>query len=424
MVNRATYSAWEKATIAAFYTAEHKRTPLVPTDGSPVVLSKEKLILVVDGVSEEGEAISEAIQASSNKPGTLRSSGIKERLPAHAHVQLWHAGKQEADKVRYGLADDDGGLFKHPAFDMGGLTNLKQKLGQQLTFVGTPVLWGEPGLGESADIALALLAQWREHAGKPKLHDEAALISNLDRFLQSVSQAVGACLLRFYELPAEHRVVVTPADVRAATGAYYVRVLGRDDPNEHARASDGSGLLCGVADKLVTPNLHEKNLAVEYRTYPVSRRRRKRGGCCGCCPWWVVAVLVAIVAVAAGVAHNQWGYLGPQVQDAFTAMTLKLGRRCGGAAGLPCMPIYRGTAYRGTAALLKRPLRTALLETPSPQDVQHLRVRRHQRRRQGRRVGCTAGGQHCRGGQHSRPGAQALSCTARQVEQGRGGQAR
>ena len=55
-VTKATYSAWEKATIAAFYTAEQKRTPLVPADGKPAVLSKEKVILVVDAVSTEDDS--------------------------------------------------------------------------------------------------------------------------------------------------------------------------------------------------------------------------------------------------------------------------------------------------------------------------------------------------------------------------------
>tara|TARA_B110001452_G_scaffold107935_1_gene89486 strand:- start:251 stop:1330 length:1080 start_codon:yes stop_codon:yes gene_type:complete len=321
-VTKATYSAWEKATIAAFYTAEQKRTPLVPADGKPAVLSKEKVILVVDALSQDGEAISDTVQAASKKPGMLRASGIKDKLPEHRHVQLWHAGKQAADKVRFGLADDDGGLFKHPAFDAGGLTNLKQKLGQPLEFVGEAVLWGEAGLGESADIALVLLAKWRELAGKPKLHDEAALKADLDRFLQSVSEAVGACVLRFVQLPAEHRVVVTPADVRKATGAYYVRVLGGGDADEHARASDGKGLLCGVTDTFVTPNLNERNLHTEYLTYPVPRRRRSKrggggrgggGGCCGCSWWMMVAVLVAVVAV---VSHKPTrGYLSQQYGD-------------------------------------------------------------------------------------------------------------
>ena len=45
-VDKATYVAWEREVIKAFYTPEHKVTALFPTDDQPAVLSKEKYILV------------------------------------------------------------------------------------------------------------------------------------------------------------------------------------------------------------------------------------------------------------------------------------------------------------------------------------------------------------------------------------------
>ena len=45
-VDKATYVAWEREVIKAFYTPEHKVTALFPTDEQPAVLSKEKYILV------------------------------------------------------------------------------------------------------------------------------------------------------------------------------------------------------------------------------------------------------------------------------------------------------------------------------------------------------------------------------------------
>ena len=44
-------------------------------------------------------------------------------------------------------------------------------------------------------------------------------------------------MLRLYLLPTEHRVLVTPAAVKKATGRYYVRVYGDDEV--HAKASNG-----------------------------------------------------------------------------------------------------------------------------------------------------------------------------------------
>ena len=47
MVSKATYTAWEAEVIAAFFTAEKPRTALIPVDGAPAVLSKEKYVLAV-----------------------------------------------------------------------------------------------------------------------------------------------------------------------------------------------------------------------------------------------------------------------------------------------------------------------------------------------------------------------------------------
>ena len=90
MVSKATYTAWEAEVIAAFYTAEKPRTALIPVDGTPAVLSKEKFVLaVVPAGAAEAVAAGEAAG-----------------LAASQHVQLWHIGKQKADGVRLGL--DDG----------------------------------------------------------------------------------------------------------------------------------------------------------------------------------------------------------------------------------------------------------------------------------------------------------------------------
>ena len=48
-------------------------------------------------------------------------------------------------------------------------------------------------------------------------------------------------MLRFHLLPPEHRVVVTPAAVKEATGIYYARIHGGGD--KHAKVWDGARLL-------------------------------------------------------------------------------------------------------------------------------------------------------------------------------------
>ena len=49
---------------------------------------------------------------------------------------------------------------------------------------------------------------------------------------------LGPVKLRFHLLPPEHRVVVTPAAVKKATGIYYARIYGGGD--KHAVVWDGA----------------------------------------------------------------------------------------------------------------------------------------------------------------------------------------
>ena len=110
--------------------------------------------------------------------------------------------------------------------------------------------------------AAELVVWWCKLAQKD-LRD--ALKVDIARWLESVATAMpSGCVLRFHALPAEHRVMVTPADVKARTGRYYVRVFGGD---AFAKTSDGDGLFCGVTDKFVTPNINMSNIESEYVPY-------------------------------------------------------------------------------------------------------------------------------------------------------------
>ena len=180
MVDKATYTAWEAAVVKQFYTTERSQTPLIPTKGKPSVLSKEKFILVADACAAEGGG------CMSDRVRSGGTAGLRE----DKHVQLWHLGKQKEDGVRFGLAAEEG-LFKHPACDVGGLTNLKQKVGEAATFVGKPVPWGgaaaaDAGAQQTAEaVAEALLAQWTELT---KRELAASLKKDVAKFLRTVEK--------------------------------------------------------------------------------------------------------------------------------------------------------------------------------------------------------------------------------------------
>ena len=175
MVDKATYTAWEAAVVKKFYTTERSQTPLIPTKGMPSVLSKEKFILVADACEAAGGG------CMSDKVRAGGTSGLRE----DKHVQLWHLGKQKEDGVRFGLAAEES-LFKHPACDVGGLTNLKQKLGEAAAFVGKPVPWGEAGAQQTAEaVAEAVVAQWTELS---KRELAASLKQDVAMFLRTVDK--------------------------------------------------------------------------------------------------------------------------------------------------------------------------------------------------------------------------------------------
>ena len=166
-------------------------------------------------------------------------------LPEHQHVQLWHLGKQKEDGVRFGLAAEDG-LFKHPACDVGGLTNLKQKagpppslpfpfaaaltasravtsaprlqlhlactspaprlhlacispapractspasqVGEPCAFVGAPISWG-PADGAAEAVAEAVVSQWK---GLTQRELAASLVADVAAFLGTVEKGARA----------------------------------------------------------------------------------------------------------------------------------------------------------------------------------------------------------------------------------------
>ena len=288
-VDKAAYSAWEAEVIAAFFTRSHERTPLMPTDGAPVHLRKEKYILVADAASFQV------------------ASGASFGLPAQTYVQLYHLGKHEADGVRFGYAKEEG-IFKHPAIDVGGLTNLRQKLGERPAFEEASTKWGPSASADIDDVARVLLFQWnalaKEEFEPPKasailaqfcaiLRNSVSLrftppkASDLVLWLQSVAATMGDVTLRFSLLPPEHRVVVTSSDVKAATGGkYYLRTYDNSG-GAYAKASDGKGLYCGVTDGFITPNLRESNIVMEYvsensvRSPPPKKPQPAEGGLFG-----------------------------------------------------------------------------------------------------------------------------------------------
>lgn len=259
-VTKEVYLQWEAHVIAAFFDSDARRTALVPAEGSPSILRKEKWILVADSLVDGDEASRRVAESATE-------------LAAKQSVRMWHVGSGCLDNVSYGLVDDS---FSHPACDVGGLTNLRQKLGAHATFVDGQeggVVW--PSLSMSAETLATMLHAWWCQLASKQL--PASLREGLVTWLESVAEALpDGAKLRFHALAPEHRVVASAADVRARTGSYYVRVFGGGGSGGFACESDGDGLFCAITDKYVTPNINLQNLHAEYTQYADTADKRPR----------------------------------------------------------------------------------------------------------------------------------------------------
>ena len=245
-VTKQEYKRWEQSVIGAFYDPGLCSNNIVPKNSSPSGVVKRKWILVVDPLLGNGKCMSDQV-----------ADAEVAALPEVKQVQLWHAGKKELDSVKYGY--DSDGVFKFPAWDVGGLTNFKDVGG--LTnfkqFIGTPANF-DPANSVQWDSSsetvrftgdrLNALAPFSDKAKdeRPGLGEWLTSVQNLNW---------GKVTLRLHALAPEHRVLVTPHDVKQKTGYYFVRVFtGNDD--SYARKSTGQSLYCGVTSTYITPNLN------------------------------------------------------------------------------------------------------------------------------------------------------------------------
>mmetsp|Transcript_34449 Transcript_34449/g.82641 ORF Transcript_34449/g.82641 Transcript_34449/m.82641 type:complete len:269 (-) Transcript_34449:108-914(-) len=243
-INKEAYEEWQGKVVAAFYEEGSRCTELFPQTGAPSVLRKRKFILYA--LEDTGRTASLV---------ELKS----EDLPEKTSLMMYHVGSQTLDFVSRGLKE---GVFSHPACDLGGLSNYKQKLGEAADFTGEPLrIQKDCNLSEQSK---AICRQW-EALAQVQLPENFE--ADLQTWLATAVIALGGDIqLRFRALPEEHRVVATVADVRAKTGKYYTRVFNGGD-DRYAEESTATDLFCAVASKIITPNLNSKNLRTEYCPY-------------------------------------------------------------------------------------------------------------------------------------------------------------
>lgn len=244
---------------------------LVPTDGNPVVAHRQKVVLVVDFYTEDGRTLSEHVHTASTAVN-------RKHLPAKHQRSMFHIGNRRAGNVSVGLSEDHT-IFKHPATDFGGLTNVQQKPGQPLSFVGDPVKIDahDTTVARRTAVAQKLYDQWLATSNKSSFYRDAQLRRDVVRFVASVVRDLSAAgseyraaSLRCYSHPQQLRVLYTADDVLQKQGQYYVRTFSGNDREFARDPQNRKELYLSIArddatgDSFVTPNLNIANLRNEY----------------------------------------------------------------------------------------------------------------------------------------------------------------
>lgn len=204
-------------------------------------------------------------------------------LPQKHRIYLHHIGNKCSDIVSLGYErkpsatrKDGTFVFKHPATDFGGLTNLYQLQGESMPFLNAKpyVLHTRTS---AAAMTKTLMQQWLACSQKNKFMNQAHIHTGLHKWVVSIQDLLKApeerydrANLYFYALPDEIRMVYTSNDIYKRFGHYYKRTYSGDAQRHATRVSPDTRTYCSIShnNKLgtsfITPNLNKSNLMNEY----------------------------------------------------------------------------------------------------------------------------------------------------------------
>lgn len=268
-VTKKQYEKWESSIIAY-------NNQIVPRDGEPKLVKRRKVMIICD------------FQCKGAKKSLVRmvervTQKTMSSLPPKHRIHLYHIGNNGPDTVSIGYerkpsAESKAGtfVFKHPAIDFGGLTNLHQLQGESVPFLNaTPyVLHARTNV---TAMSKTLVQQWLIHSLKTQFMNHAHIHKGLHKWLVSVQNLLKApqalyerANIYFYSLPDEIRMIYTSKDIHKRFGQYYKRTYSGDAHQHATRVSPDKHTYCSIShnNKLgtsfITPNLNEENVLNEY----------------------------------------------------------------------------------------------------------------------------------------------------------------
>lgn len=271
-ITKKQYEKWESAIIA------HSNSVL-PRDGSPTLVKRRKVIVVCDFNSNcSKNSFSQMVES-------LTSQNISNtQLPEKHRIKLHHIGNNCTEAVSLGYeqkkkTSTNGKaskiVFKHPATDFGGLTNLHQLQGECISYRNkTPYVLSTRT--NTTKFTKTLMQQWLVHSHKHAFANNKRIQAGLYKWVVSVKELLKTADLykhaniNFYSLPDEIRIIHTSNDIHKRFGKYYNRIYTGDENNHATHIPPDKHTYCSIAynNKLdtpfITPNLNATNLQNEY----------------------------------------------------------------------------------------------------------------------------------------------------------------
>jgi len=255
-ITKQKYKEWEQSIINRYYNDEKKTTPIIPTNGNPSHLQQSKWILFLDFNDIMKQASSKKVKVAD--------------LPVKQKKSLYHIGTKKLDNVTFGYDNDDK-EFKYPALDLGGNTVFRSKLKTSYETKFNLKLTKDT---EPRDLSIKIYNEWTNLLGKTKIIGVTP--KDIEKWLMSVNKLLKEedyIILRFFQLPTKHRIVITQSDIRKLTGRYYERIYGLSD-EEYAIESNNPDYYTMTESHFANPNITKQNLLNEHSSYD----KNKKGG--------------------------------------------------------------------------------------------------------------------------------------------------
>ena len=242
------YEKWESQIIDDYYDKKHKRTELFPTNSSISYVKRSKYIIFADF---------DMFLKVAKKDSDVKS------YPEKKKIKLYHIGKNKLDLVASGYAKDDK-VYKHPAFDFGGLTNFWQKPHNTSKTYGNIEIFKNSPL---SSVTKKLYSQWKELMKKNRFI--GGINEGLKLWLQSIQKLLKdneSVIIRIVKLPPEHRILVTQNFINKKYGKYLIKTYS-NDPLKFAKVVKNGNNFMTIGENFINPNINRNNIINEYETY-------------------------------------------------------------------------------------------------------------------------------------------------------------